>query len=624
MADKNDNKSRDNGKKPVISTSNSLDESLLDKNSTEKSADIDTSHLSLEDTTAQKTGSSLESDTEQKAPEIDTSHLSLEEDSSSKQPDNSSSDFDLDEDAAADQTTVVDDSFHVPTDELNSVEEPLYVNNPLAGDSPSEPATEQSKAASESDNSAEEEQLILTTGVSDEEFDQEIEGINSADNINNDSEDDDESDTDNPIKSILETVKKPESIARNAWLNSSARSFLLDNIPSYRAKEEDLNMEVAIEKVYGGATEKRFDPKKFFKENLLFSFLLFILVFLIGWKVAGILFPDFMPGINDQIIETVKKTATISPKEKPQEEKKPVITNEANKEKIEATLTHCLVEPDAHSQFSSAFTKVGYEFSEPPLALSYDEVSDSIKVWQGMNMGFYIKDAILRFNILANMELPVVQNAHQIVNSYKDSLIQIGKQAKDLEDRIRSIKTSKGNQSTTTINERIPLRINLDELNARLAEEPSLERFAQLQAKLTLVENILSGTEKPERYGPDQIMETDPEWLVPIADTASADIGVLIEQKVTPAIQVPADKLKNVFPKLTAFHLTELEKSLDGLMKLTSLIIFLPENKLIPYRLELSGLNRRLNKLMKHELPQWLSFNRCLASTRDEALAAPK
>ena len=109
-----------------------------------------------------------------------------------------------------------------------------------------------------------------------------------------------------------------------------------------------------------------------------------------------------------------------------------------------------------------------------------------------------------------------------------------------------------------------------------------------------------------------------------VADTASADIGVLIEQKVTPAIQVPADKLKNVFPKLTAFHLTELEKSLDGLLKLTSLIIFLPENKLIPYRLELSGLNRRLNKHMKHELPQWLSFNRCLASTRAEALAVPK
>ena len=56
-------------------------------------------------------------------------------------------------------------------------------------------------------------------------------------------------------------------------------------------------------------------------------------------------------------------------------------------------------------------------------------------------------------------------------------------------------------------------------------------------------------------------------------------------------------------------------------MKLSSLIIFLPENKLIPYRLELSGLNRRLNKLMKQELPEWLNYNRCLATTRAEALA---
>ena len=108
-------------------------------------------------------------------------------------------------------------------------------------------------------------------------------------------------------------------------------------------------MEAAFEKIYGGATEKRFDPRKFFKENLLFSFLLFILIFLIGWKAAGILFPNFMPGINDQIIETVKNTASIEPKAKPKEEKKPVVTNEANKDKIEATLSHCLVEPDAHT-----------------------------------------------------------------------------------------------------------------------------------------------------------------------------------------------------------------------------------------------------------------------------------
>ncbi|MGB5282641.1 MAG: hypothetical protein WBN37_15100, partial [Arenicellales bacterium] len=148
-----------------------------------------------------------------------------------------------------------------------------------------------------------------------------------------------------------------------------------------------------------------------------------------------------------------------------------------------------------------------------------------------------------------------------------ESLVQIGMQANELDDRIRSSQTSKGNQSTSTVNERIPLRIKLDELNARLAEEPSLERFSELQAKLTLVENILSGAEKPERFGPDQILETDPEWLAPIADAESVNIGVLIEEKVTPAIQVPADKLKSVFPKLTAFHLTELEKSLDGLLK---------------------------------------------------------
>ena len=592
MADKKDKKTPDNGTTPAISTSSSLDKPLLDE------------------------------DTAEIHPEIDTSHLSLEEDSHSPQQDTAVDDFELNDDAAVD-----DSSLYIPPDKMAENKEPLYVSNPLAANTDSEPSNKELWDAVAIDNNAEEEQLELTTGKSDAEFDKEILNDETSNNTDYDDsvnvESDDESGNDNPIKSILDTVKKPESFVRSAWTNSSARRFLLNNVDSYRAKDEDLNMEAAIEKVYGGATEKKFDPKKFFKENLLFSFLLFLLVFLIGWKAAGIFFPDFMPGINDQIIETVKKTASIAQKEKPEVEKV-IVTNEANKTKIEATLSHCLVEADAHKHFSAAFTKVGYEFTEPPLMLSYDEVSYSIKAWQGLNMGFYIKDAILRFRALTSTGLPVVQDARQTVANYNESLIDIGKQVNDLNTRIRNIKTSRGNQSTATINERIPLRIKLDELNARLAAEPPKERFTQLLTKLALTENILSGLEQPEQFAPGQITEYDPEWLLPIAETDSDGIGVLIEDKVLPTIQVPTEKLKNVYPKLTAFHLTELEKSLDDLLKLSSLIIYLPENILIPYRLELSGLNRRLNKLMKQELPEWLNFNRCLSATRAEALAAPE
>ena len=626
MADKKDNKTKDNGSDPAISTSSSLEQPLQDGETTEIKAEIDTSHLSVED--AAQTNSSLEEDKEQEAPAIDTSYLSLEEDSDSQIYNSNADDFDLDDDTVTDQSDVVGIPLNVPPDEIMPKDEPLYVSNPLAENTPSTSLKQQAGQASASSDSSDEEQLILTTGISDEDFDNEMNAAGEETNTFNDSDDDDDdddnSDNDSPIKSILNTVKKPESIVRNAWLNSSVRRFLIENFDSYRAKDEDQNMEAALEKLYGGVTEKKFDPKKFFRENLLFSFLVFLLIFLIGWKAAGILFPDLMPGINDQIIDTVKNTASIATKTKPKEEKKIIVTNEANKLKIEATLSHCLLEPDAHTQFSAAFTKVGYEFSEPPLTLSYDEVNDSIKVWGNMNMGFYIKDAILRFNVLSSIALPAIQEANKTVSDYNQSLIEIRRQTEDLENRIRSIQTSRGNQSTYTINERIPLRIKLDELNARLAAEPSQERFTQLLEKLALLENILSGKEIPTSFDPGQVTEYDPEWLLPIAETDSTEIGVLIEKNVIPSVQVPADKLKNVYPKLTAFHLTELDKSLDNVLKLSALIFYLPENILIPYKLELSGLNRRLNKLMKQELPEWLNYNRCLATTRAEALGVLK
>ena len=122
---------------------------------------------------------------------------------------------------------------------------------------------------------------------------------------------------------------------------------------------------------------------------------------------------------------------------------------------------------------------------------------------------------------------------------------------------------------------------------------------------------------------PDQVTESDPEWMMSITETVSSDIGISIQEKVIPAIQIPTDKLKNVNPKLTAFHLSELESALDDVLKLSSLITYLPENQLIPYKLESSGLNRRLNKLMKKELPEWISINRCLTSKRSGVLATP-
>ncbi|MFW2441134.1 MAG: hypothetical protein ACN4GR_17385 [Arenicellales bacterium] len=613
MADKKDNPPSEETAKSELTSSGSLTKPLLDEQSSEETADIDTSHLTLDESADQPTGV-LESERDLEAPAIDTSHLSLEESDNTKPSNSSTKDLEQDSSGISERPPVDEPQTDTSADKHESAKDQLIVKNPLAEKASGLPAGKD-----------DDEQVMLTTDISDAEFDKEMqtdaEGISGSDKGESSDSGTDEG-SESPIKSILDTVKKPENIVRSAWSNSSARRFLIDNVESFRIKDEEQNMESVIENMYGGVVEKKFAPGKFLRENLLFSSLLFILLFLVGWKAAGIFFPEFMPAINDQIIETVQKTAGRKAADEPAEEKKPIVTNHENKEKIDAVLSSCLVTPDARMAFTSAFADVGYEFSERPLTISYEEIRASIRSWDNLNMEFYIKDASYRFRELARLALPIAQNANKIVADYKQSLLGIKQQADKLEDKIRNIKTSRGNQSTVTINERIPLLNKLDKINARLADEPDQARFDQLLKKMVLVENILSGSEKPARVEPDQLTIEDPEWLMSTADTASSDIATPIIGKVLPPIEIPADKLKKVSPKLTAFHLSELDKALDDLLKLSSLIFYIPENRLIPYKLELTGLSRRLNNKMDTELPAWMNFDRCLAIAREGIPAA--
>ncbi len=603
MADKKDNTPSKGSKFPELTTSDSAEKPLSDEKPSEEIVEIDTSHLSIEDTT-EKTSHPLSDDEEKEAPAINTSYLTLEDSDNSPPADTPTAASDQDNPDKTEEPAA--DNLVTPpaATEKDPGEHQLHIKNPLA-----EKAGENSDSADAKDDA---DQVMLTSGISDAEFEKEMEGPSGSKNDENADED-----PENPIKSILETVKKPEKIVRNAWSNSSARRYLIDNVESYRVKDEDQNMEQVIENVYGGTVERKFAPGKFLKENILFSLLLLLFLFLVGWKVAGIMFPDFMPGINDQIIATVKKT-TSGKKVEEAEKKKPVVTNYESKQKIDEVLSHCLIEPDARIAFALAFTKTGYEFTDRPLTFSYDEIHDSIGIWKDMNIEFYTRDAIYRFRELSRLAAPVLLAAKKSVSDYRESLINLNNEARQLDKKIRNIKTRGGNQSTYTINERIPLRNKLEQIKARLKEEPGLTRFDQLLNKIALVEDVLAGRVKPTRIEPDELTEKDPTWLLSTSETAATEIDTPIIGKVLPGIAIPVDKLKKVFPKLTAFHLSELENALNDLLKLSSLIVYLPENKLIPYKLELSGLSRRLNETMEKQLPVWMSYDRCLTRERIE------
>ena len=141
MTDQSDNKPPAKGKKPEISTSSSLDKPLDDSGQGEKTPDIDTSHLSLDDA-AGSTGT-LESSKEQETPEIDTSHLSLSEPEKEKSQASPADDFNLHEDTSPEPPAPEQTAPDVPGGDQSAAKEPagngardsgnLIINNPLAG-----------------------------------------------------------------------------------------------------------------------------------------------------------------------------------------------------------------------------------------------------------------------------------------------------------------------------------------------------------------------------------------------------------------------------------------------------------------------------------------------------------
>jgi hypothetical protein len=146
MADKKDNNPEDKGSNPALTTSSSLDKPLLDEKLEEKAADIDTSHLTIDDNAAQA-GGGLENEHEKDTPAIDISHLSLEEkDSEPQKPNIPDDDFDSNENIAEDQTATGESPPNAAPAEPDSNESQLNINNPLARKTGTETPAEKTAA----------------------------------------------------------------------------------------------------------------------------------------------------------------------------------------------------------------------------------------------------------------------------------------------------------------------------------------------------------------------------------------------------------------------------------------------------------------------------------------------
>jgi hypothetical protein len=419
---------------------------------------------------------------------------------------------------------------------------------------------------------------------------------------------------------ILAIIGGPESMVRRAWKHSSARQYLLKNVDSLRIEDENQRMETVIEQTYGGALEKKFSPGRFIKNNILFSVLVLILLFAIGSLLVQNLYPEQFPKIPTKPVaeiekDNARKAALVA-------QQRPVEINHINKVRIEETLSHCLVLPASREQFLSEFSKTGYQFSNRELGIAYQEVRGYLNNWAALNVDDYVRDSARRFEALAAILQPLLIESGRVAADYQASIAERRKQVQDLEQRIDALTTTSGTRATDIINQRIQLRNQLTEIQASLQDEPSDAALSVLADSSVSLSRILDGQQRPDRIKPDELDDSQPEWLTSLPTVEADQFPATLREQLVPQIRQHIDTLETAHQEVAAYHVDELTQLLEHNGMLAALVAYAPENMLLPFEAEIRGLDRRLNTLLPRAQDSWLSIEGCLAEARTASKSA--
>ena len=423
----------------------------------------------------------------------------------------------------------------------------------------------------------------------------------------------DETETgDSPRASILHALAIPENAIKHAYRNSNLREKLLENLDWYRVRVENQQMEEILEKTYGGAAEKGFNPAHFIRSNLLVSLLVVLLAALAIRLVVMVNSPE--PQSDDESIVASAVTAEQKMSRPPAAGHKVVTINYVNKSEITALLQHCLVLPDTRREIDQRFTKTGYEFSEPNLTRAYEQLHDFTTVYDRLEIPTRVQDAINRFGILAHAMMPALRDAREKVSTYRKQLSEIHNQVDGLEKQLAAL--SIGRQDTNTINRQIKLRSERDHLNDILTKSPDNQQFDVLDKAIDRLEKGFAKPDAIQRMSLEEKEAELPRWFASLPDDTMDNLKTALQDSVQPEIALHANALSPTLAELSTFHIRELTDVLEQLYLVASSIMYTPERLLDTYNKDIHGVDKRLGALLGTEHSEWLSFDPCVQQAR--------
>lgn len=469
--------------------------------------------------------------------------------------------------------------FNIPEDAEVEVIEESYLDAPFA-DEPEDP-------------------------LEDFTLEDEEEGIESADE-------------DKQQSTILQILAKPENAIQKAFHDSNIKQKLLESSEWYRVRDENQRMENELEKVYGGAAKQGISLKRFSRNNLLASFLLILLAGTVIRVGLGVYFPDLLP--FDDGAENIMASAP-SPKNKkakPIPGEKPVKVNYLNKANIESFLSHCLILPESRQIIDQSFAKTGYEFTDKKLTLAHEELKNFVVVYDGLEIPLQVQDAVDRIGMLSHAAMPVIYHARDKVNAYQDDVNDMRKQTRGIEKQIETLNF--GRQDTATVNKKIKLRGEFEELKDKLNKSPTEDEFTSLKTILDALDEGLTGQIPLQRLSVEDPDEGLPYWYKSLPDADTDNFKMALKETVLPEIALHGNALSPALAELSRFHVLEMTIKLEELYLVASRIMYTPENLLDTYNKDIHGADSRLNTLLGKNQPEWLSFTPCLKQARNESI----
>jgi len=290
-----------------------------------------------------------------------------------------------------------------------------------------------------------------------------------------------------PIEIILAAIRKPESLAVQAYLNGRARRFLIEKYEWYKDFEDNRIMGRTLEEAYGGSFKLRLQMQKFVRNNLLISLLLCVAIFYLGR--VGV---DKVMGFESSPISV--NVAIVNPEVKRKINTRATQTDTLKTKSrldIQSTLKHCSVPPKVRNELLAALGNKP-DYADPELSQVMRELRRFQQRFRDLGAINWYQDAKVKRAVTSNALSVVLPRVHDFLASEKSERRDIQFRLEKLQQHLGRFEAEGTLSAVDHINERIKIRNEMNMLQERWSQGPTASDLLALEDQLVTAKHVLT------------------------------------------------------------------------------------------------------------------------------------